>query len=252
MEIDGILFKYNSYGSIAYKSKVKSHNYIIFLDGMCGNIFSSLYFPNLKEYCDSNNMVLVYPQLRSHPNYKIVSIQCDIEDIDSLVNKIEGNIVLIGHSTGCQDCLLYIEASRNPKIKGIILQAPVSDIEANTDSSLKESVLKAKKSGLYFEYKQDIWLTERFISVYDENNKEDLFSSYLSDNEFLKWKNYCPILSVLSLQDEFCEKNLTKKFEQMGKVEILENGDHSLTSNQARREFIEKIDQFLKLINFFN
>ena len=251
MEIDGILFKYNGYGSIAYKSNIKSNNYIIFLDGMRGNIMSSLYFPDLKEYCDSNNIVLIYPQLRSHPNYKIFSIQCDIEDIDSLVNEIQGNIVLIGHSTGCQDCLLYIESSKNPKIKGIILQAPVSDIEANNDSNLKECVFKAKNSGIYFEYKQDIWLTERFITVYDERNREDLFSSYLSDNEFLRWKNYCPILSVLSLKDEFCDKNLTRKFQQMGKVEILENGDHSLTSNQVRREFIEKIDKFLKLIYFF-
>lgn len=250
METEGILFTYNSHGCIAYKSKIKSSNFLIFIDGMGGNILSSQYFTNIKDYCDSNSIVLVYPQLRSHPNYKLFTIQNDIEDISSLVSKIDGNIVILGHSTGCQDSLLYIEASKNPKVKGIILQAPVSDIEANHDLNLKETITRAKKSGLFFEYNGDIWLSERFITVYDERNKEDLFSSYLTDSEFSKWKNYCPILSVLSLQDEFCEKNLSKKFEKMGTVAVLEEGDHSLTSNQVRIKFIEKVDEFLKKISF--
>ncbi len=42
---------------------------------------------------------------------------------------LDGEIIIMGHSTGCQDSLLYLGQGKDPKIKGVILQAPVSDIE---------------------------------------------------------------------------------------------------------------------------
>lgn len=41
---------------------------------------------------------------------------------------LDGEVVLLGHSTGCQDSLLYIREHQCGKVKGIVLQAPVSDI----------------------------------------------------------------------------------------------------------------------------
>jgi hypothetical protein len=34
----------------------------------------------------------------------------------------------MGNSTGCQDCLLYAQSGKSNQVKGIILQAPVSDV----------------------------------------------------------------------------------------------------------------------------
>lgn len=45
----------------------------------------------------------------------------------------QSKIVILGHSTGCQDCMEYCVgpgADERPHVDGIILQAPVSDPEA--------------------------------------------------------------------------------------------------------------------------
>lgn len=250
MEADGILFVYNTHGSFAYKSKIQSKNFVIFIDGMGGSILSIPYFNILKAYCDENNIVLVYPQLRSHPNYTIFDIETDIEDINDLVNMIDGDIVFIGHSTGCQDCLLYMEAHKSNKVKGVILQGPVSDIESNKDPNIKMHIKKAQSSEKYYVYGNQIWLKDRFLSCYESKKREDLFSSYLYDCDFLKWRQFGPILSVLSLKDEFCESNLSDKFKLMGKVVTLKNANHSISSEKDAREFIEAVNSFLKSIKF--
>lgn len=123
---------------------MKSNKYLLFIDGMWGNILSIPYFYRLKNLCDNHNIVLVYPQLRSHPYFQIHRIEEDIEDITDVVNGLDGSVVLLGHSTGCQDSLLYISSSKSEKVKGIILQAPVSDIEARPDPVIPGLVAKAK------------------------------------------------------------------------------------------------------------
>jgi pimeloyl-ACP methyl ester carboxylesterase len=44
-----------------------------------------------------------------------------------------GKVIIMGHSTGCQDCMEYVvgkNSEKRPAVNGIILQAPVSDREA--------------------------------------------------------------------------------------------------------------------------
>lgn len=44
-----------------------------------------------------------------------------------------GKVVVMGHSTGCQDCMQYLTgagADQRPHVDGAVLQAPVSDREA--------------------------------------------------------------------------------------------------------------------------
>ncbi|KAK8220044.1 hypothetical protein M8818_000460 [Zalaria obscura] len=55
----------------------------------------------------------------------------------------KGKVVLMGHSTGCQDGLHYVsspvlEGTTRPAIDGLILQAPVSDREALVQETSKE------------------------------------------------------------------------------------------------------------------
>ncbi|KAL1882779.1 hypothetical protein VTK73DRAFT_904 [Phialemonium thermophilum] len=64
------------------------------------------------------------------------SLAEDVEDIDALVRYLRGigkqRIVLMGHSTGSQDCMEYsnYEKYRNAPVDGFILQGPVSDRQA--------------------------------------------------------------------------------------------------------------------------
>ncbi|KAK1021332.1 hypothetical protein LTR33_018487, partial [Friedmanniomyces endolithicus] len=58
--------------------------------------------------------------------------------------KGRGKVVLMGHSTGCQDCMEYFvgaNSSHRPAVEGVILQAPVSDREA-LGSAMSETALR--------------------------------------------------------------------------------------------------------------
>ncbi|KAK5173645.1 uncharacterized protein LTR77_002326 [Saxophila tyrrhenica] len=71
-------------------------------------------------------------------SWGVSSIARDAEDMAKIVAYIKelrpgGMIIIMGHSTGCQDCMEYIvgkNAEKRPAVDGIILQAPVSDREA--------------------------------------------------------------------------------------------------------------------------
>ena len=68
----------------------------------------------------------------------VSSIARDAEEMAKIVSYLKeqrpgGRIVIMGHSTGCQDCIEYLvgkNAEKRPPVDGIILQAPVSDREA--------------------------------------------------------------------------------------------------------------------------
>lgn len=66
------------------------------------------------------------------------SIARDADDMSKIIAYLKeqrpgGKMVIMGHSTGCQDCMEYLigkNAEKRPVVDGIILQAPVSDREA--------------------------------------------------------------------------------------------------------------------------
>lgn len=66
------------------------------------------------------------------------TIARDAEEIAKIIADIRerrpgGKVVIMGHSTGCQDCVEYMigkGVEQRPPVDGVILQAPVSDREA--------------------------------------------------------------------------------------------------------------------------
>jgi alpha-beta hydrolase superfamily lysophospholipase len=66
------------------------------------------------------------------------SIARDADEIAKIVaftkeHRPNGKVVIMGHSTGCQDCMQYLTgagADHRPHVDGAVLQAPVSDREA--------------------------------------------------------------------------------------------------------------------------
>lgn len=71
-------------------------------------------------------------------SWGVSSIAQDAEEMAKIVAYFKaqrpgGKIVIMGHSTGCQDCMEYVvgaKAEQRPAVDGVILQAPVSDREA--------------------------------------------------------------------------------------------------------------------------
>ncbi|KAI5149153.1 hypothetical protein ENBRE01_0727 [Enteropsectra breve] len=243
LALKGILFQYNESGSIAFDNGVESKMCIILIGGLGDNIASLPYSGKLNELCLENGIRLIIPQLRSQPEYMLHPIEDDIEDIEDLMKHVQEKALLIGHSTGCQDILLYLKStSFREKVAGAVLQAPVSDTEANDCSGTEDLMETTEK---YLLENGEVWLTERFTSLLKKYGKEDLFSSYLENEAFEQWKSYTKILTVLSEKDEFAKMLLTEKFKLMGDVKVIKDADHSISGREAQETFIKHVKDFI-------
>jgi pimeloyl-ACP methyl ester carboxylesterase len=145
------LFEYTPHASSQESSKV-----LLFIAGL-GDTFSTVpYVPDLAVALPAWRVCHV--QLSSSgKGWGMASLDEDCEEIGIAVNwareqfklatgdgKVD--IVLIGHSTGCQDVLHYLHTSPSsprPAVQGAILQAPVSDREAMLNSIAKNPAKKA-------------------------------------------------------------------------------------------------------------
>ena len=82
-------------------------------------------------------------------SWGVSSIARDAEDMAKIIAYLKeqrpgGKVVIMGHSTGCQDCMEYVvgkNAEKRPPVDGIILQAAVSDREA-MHSDLPQAVMQ--------------------------------------------------------------------------------------------------------------
>jgi hypothetical protein len=145
-----------------------------------------------------------------------------------------GKIVLMGHSTGCQDVMEYVTASGCEKrrhLDGAILQASVSDREAVLETTPKEQydciVVEARKladSGrsedvLPFEIAKPMFgsvptSAYRALSLIspDMDGDDDYFSSDLPDEKlaktFGKFPRQTPLMFLFSGKDEHVSKNV--------------------------------------------
>lgn len=147
-----------------------------------------------------------------------------------------GKIVLLGHSTGCQDIMEYLvgsEARDRPQIEGAIMQAGASDREAMvmlmTDGVYEKSVEVARK--MIAEGKgEDIMPTDstqgflgepccarRWLSLAspDKDGDDDFFSSDLEDQQlkdtFGKIPMGFPLAVFFSGEDEYVPASVDKK-----------------------------------------
>ncbi|KAK9137185.1 hypothetical protein Sjap_007779 [Stephania japonica] len=200
------------------------------------------------------------------------SIYLDATELDQLIgyliNKEDSEgVVLLGHSTGCQDIVYYLRknAACSRAVRAAILQAPVSDREYR--ASLPEtaamidlaSTMISEGRGIDLmprEANPDAPITAyRYHSLCAYMGDDDLFSSDLSDDQLrmrLGHMSNIPCQVIFSMADEYVpgyvdKKALIKRLcDAMGgaeKVEI-EWGNHSLSNRVA--EAVQAILDFVK------
>ena len=115
---------------------------LVFLPGLTDTIGTLPYLPRLAECLSAHRFSLVSPQLTANlGGYGQCTLEGDAQEIAkcvahlrSLPPKRGGKVILMGHSTGCQEVVAYLlsstrASSETTKIDGAILQAPVSDRE---------------------------------------------------------------------------------------------------------------------------
>jgi alpha-beta hydrolase superfamily lysophospholipase len=111
---------------------------LIWIGGL-SDTYSSVAYPYALAQSLGPTWSLMLAALSSSGNsWGTSSIARDAEEIAKIVNYVKerrpnGKVVIMGHSTGCQDCMQYLTgtgADKRPFVDGAILQAPVSDREA--------------------------------------------------------------------------------------------------------------------------
>lgn len=125
---------------------------LVFVPGLTDTIGTIPYLPKLAESIRQHSFSLVQPQLTCNlSGYGQCTLEGDAQEIAACVShlrslpvKRDGRVVLMGHSTGCQDLIAYLLSSTRAvnaetRIDGAILQAPVSDREAYEQDRSKAS-----------------------------------------------------------------------------------------------------------------
>lgn len=116
----------------------EAENTLLWIGGMFDTFLSVTYALRIAETLPPNWRLITASLGSAGKSWGVGSIAQDAEDMAKLVTyfkqqRPEGKIVIMGHSTGCQDCMEYVvgaKAEERPPVSGVILQAPVSDREA--------------------------------------------------------------------------------------------------------------------------
>ncbi|XP_027165409.1 UPF0613 protein PB24D3.06c [Coffea eugenioides] len=272
-QLVGVMFKY---GPKSIQVAFKTGDYkqqVIFIGGLTDGFLATQYMEPLASALEKEKWSLVqFLMSSSYSGYGTSSLKQDAMELDQLINYLinkedsEG-VVLLGHSTGCQDIVHYMRTNTacSRAVRAAILQAPVSDREYNATlpetASMIDLASKMISEGrgselMPREANPDVPMTTyRYHSLCAYNGDDDLFSSDLSEDQLrqrLGHMSHTPCQIIFSMADEYVPEYVDKKAlverlcRAMGgaeKVEI-EWGNHAL-SNRVQ-EAVQAIINFVK------
>ena len=270
--MNGHLFIYDEENKlVAFQSgSLLSNRFFIFLGGLSDGFLCLPYLQKLSSELENKfkDYSLVQVLLRSsYFQYGWHSIDNDIEDLQKLINYLIQNrknlqsIVLMGHSTGCQDIIHYLRQEKTPKkqIIQIILQGPVSDRQYLTRQSIINDQLKYcyENQSNPFE-----WLPRslhfppltinRCQSLIEKYSVEDLFSSDLSDEDLKQiYQNIeIPIAWIWSKKDQYVPDDIKDEVMNFVQNKLANRTNSSFLLLEEADHFIHDEKQQNILINF--
>ncbi|XP_066396962.1 UPF0613 protein PB24D3.06c-like [Miscanthus floridulus] len=272
-QLRGALFKYGPKSAqVAFRTGDFNHQ-VIFIGGLTDGLLATDYLEPLSLALEVEKWSLVQPLLSSsYTGYGISSLEQDALELDQLISYLinkensEG-VILLGHSTGCQDIVHYMRTNFacSKVVSGVILQAPVSDREyrATLPETAEMIDLAAKMISegrgmdlMPREANPDAPITAyRYHSLCSYMGDDDMFSSDLSEDQLRQRLGHmsttqCQV--IFSMGDEYVPEYVDKEAlvdrlcRALGgaeKVEI-EWGNHAL-SNRVQ-EAVRAIVDFVK------
>ncbi|KAK8299814.1 hypothetical protein V6Z11_D05G343300 [Gossypium hirsutum] len=245
---------------------------VIFIGGLTDGFLATDYLEPLAVALDNEKWSLVQLLMSSsYSGYGTSSLEQDAMEIDQLISYLinkensEG-VVLLGHSTGCQDIVHYMRtnAACSRAVRAAILQAPVSDREYRATLPETAAMIDLATSMIKEGLGSDLMPKEadpspitayRYNSLCAYMGDDDMFSSDLNEHQLrmrLGHMSSTPCQVIFSMDDEYVPEYVDKKAlverlcRVMGgaeKVEI-EYGNHSL-SNRVQ-EAVQAIIDFVK------
>ncbi|KAF6836002.1 esterase lipase [Colletotrichum plurivorum] len=255
-------------------------NAILFIGGLSDGPHTVFYTPTLARYLETTGQEWSLFEIRmrsSFSGYGYSSLKNDVEDISALVRYLRSigkkRIVLMGHSTGCQDCMEYGKLEEDT-VDGFILQGPVSDRESIVDFVKPEDMKKgldlaakmiAEGKGdeiLPSDHVPSIFNTPltayRWHSLTAKGGDDDFFSSDLEDSFVSSvWNRFQkPVLALHSAEDEFVPDHIDKQalidswkkasprvHERSG---LIPGASHTVKNPESRAWLAERVVQFIQ------
>ncbi|GMH32541.1 hypothetical protein BSKO_00375 [Bryopsis sp. KO-2023] len=140
----GTLFRYGKRSAqVAFQSGAHPSQ-VVYIGGMDEGLIGVPYIPSLASSLDDQGWSLVQAQISSsYLGYGVGSLDRDAKELAMLAAHLKAErgcqrIVIIGHSTGCQDVVRYVKRNLSdtdlPPLAGAVLQAPVSRTRRNVCS----------------------------------------------------------------------------------------------------------------------
>ena len=183
--------------------------YCIYIGGLTDGLLACRYVDDLAPALDRLGWALVQPVLSSsYTGYGCSSLARDAEELGELLATIDARgpvdaFALVGHSTGCQDIVTLLRSappSVRAKVRAAVLQAPVSDREADSiEADPAEAARLAKVANALIDAGKGHELmpgylhngfvpisAARYASLHDRMTADDMFSSDLSDAELAR------------------------------------------------------------------
>ncbi|OAY27875.1 UPF0613 protein PB24D3.06c [Manihot esculenta] len=269
----GLLFKYGPKPiQVAFKTGDHKQQ-VVFIGGLTDGFLATEYLEPLAIALDREKWSLVQLLMSSsYGGFGASSLQQDASEIDQLVNYLinkensEG-VVLLGHSTGCQDIVHYMRTNApcSLAVRAAILQAPVSDREYRAMLPETAAMIDLASTMIAEGHGSKLMPREadssspitayRYHSLCAYMGDEDMFSSDLTDDQLrTRLGHMCntPCQVIFSMADEYVPDYVDKKAlverlcRAMGgaeKVEI-EHGNHSLSNRVG--EAVQAVIDFVK------
>ncbi|GAA6049746.1 hypothetical protein JCM3770_004438 [Rhodotorula araucariae] len=257
---------------------------VVFIGGLGDSLLSTPYLPKLAKALGGLGWRLAQASISSSGrSWGGGTVGQDAQELAQITRYFAergaSKIVLMGSSTGCQDAVAYLHASRDfPELAGVVLQAPVSDREIEDVQKLVNSIdrdtpapadpdsfvppawsnLFHCKSGVTYARWRSLTVKPDTDAV-DLDVSEDFFSSDLSDTRL---RNVfapvtCPLLVVLSGNDSSYPPHvkralpaLLERFRTAAPAlspqsTILEGAGHTLGAGTHADAFAERVVAFV-------
>ncbi|KAL2752611.1 hypothetical protein ACRALDRAFT_2112623 [Sodiomyces alcalophilus JCM 7366] len=267
-------------GARAYElGATGSKNAIIFIGGLGDGPHTVPFVRPLATHLEETGAGYSVFEIRmrsSFTGYGYSSLENDVEDIASLVRYLRGigkeKVVLLGHSTGSQDCMEYTKRTDDP-VDGFILQGPASDrqaVEALLEPEELQESIEVAAEMIAEDRGEEMMTPEQVYNIYNpvtayrwhaliaKGGDDDYFSSDLDEEVVAKfWGRFNkPALVLYSGEEEhapaFIDKEaLVESWKKAGpKVHpssgVIPGADHAITKPESQARFNEMVAAFLK------
>ena len=254
---------------------INSGRIVIHFHGMSSNFYDGL-DPVFCSMLEKSGFGLLAINSRGHDTISSISntknknmtggtafekFEDSLKDVKAAVDFAAGmgfsEIVLCGHSTGCQKIAYYQGKSQDKRIKGIILLAPADDYNimkkmfggklqdiVNTARGNKKNLLPPRM------IKNQFFSGERFLSVAEPSMAEAMTFNYDSRMEIFR-KIMCPVLAGFGSKEQHATKPVKEHLEILRKCSssqkfdsfIIKDANHNFTGKE--KELAEEIRRWL-------